>query len=1347
MDGLRDLPDGSTIIEFDNAAQLTAYLRDFQKFRCALFVMPTQQGNGLLVTANFRVQRRYAFLPDQGDELVRLVKHVEEFARKSLFLNPVSLMCFENVTTGTSQYLLVPRLQTTFKDRQAFEKSMFDTLVQWVEPRIGFRLSTFSARHISMWSSLCERIHAWAMIGRLRVPVKAVNESHLRQLESGFPLALMRARLPEIEKIIGNMRAPKGITVVAMESFDEAVTLLRTLKLACELLGQPTVIVESNVPCLSRIPDGAAILLNAVDYSLHAGTRSWVFENAEYRHITIFLHRSDGAFRSVMRSVKATSSSEPVSIELLPFTHRQTADWLLSFSLPQDYEKIQQAVQGFSRRDFTVLRQLSVMLASSSYVADGSRLLADFKALFLQGSMITLDRAERRLVEIICLCLERPDTAIVDFLFGERAADALDKLRDQGIVDEINGWFLTCKKPEAFIEIDPSESDSLLADYFDAEGKVCLSCYHAIRSGSLNDARVFPVALKGIADQEAPNSSKMALFSLVFEQIERGRIDSDREILLGFVVEGARLFEDDVDYLRRMRDFLRKLRFDPLQESDVFLFYLEALKRQGRYVEALDQGVGFVRALGLNIQRAPTNMNVFFEVLKTWASILRSGGKIIKLGEVDTTSRRSDVLNRVLWVLGGAAYMSTPKLLAVFSAVGVRLGLRYGIQQESMLGVAGFAYIEQEIALQRVWPASAKRAIAILEEARKATESQSGFGYDVRADLVEFGMVRPWHDGQLMTSIDRLREAYFEGTRSGDEEYALYCAAIGALTHLIAGGNLDQITREIETPFIHAIQANQRTTIKNFIMLSRFVSDCTGSAWDYHENDVPALSEPKKLVNLFAIDRTAAAVFYALAGFRALILGDYCTLEVLADFDADAMIEGVQGQQLSILITFICMMAHLRMSKPKVLPDKVSRRQAAKRLKDLKRWAKSAPLNFDGIATLAAALYRHRLRGGALEDLARACDVCASRGQMHFAAIAREHLGYAELNVAQMVDGRNNLEMAAKCYEIWGASKKTSQLRSMAARVFSVERNDPGPTESISSIVPYIRIKQFESLYDPVGQTLSEYLGSAFQTLSAHGVTKVGIVDPQSRQEMSYCTRTRSWGDFLVWKPLRSLLAKARLERDKSVVDTASGEILVWLGANGGSEHFLYALIEDSSSQKVHVVFQALKRHRGTIGLALAARSKGSPETERLAEFTTAGTEELRAALDHLSALDSEYADEAKKLLSGVISARVEMAMFLRSSRFSGFGERVTVLEQTPLDGITKELLNPLNVLITESTEAESFLRVYEIQVDGERKVMLAAGSDNRDSVAIDYPVTAVKLLKAIIAKERRSNFNSGGMG
>jgi diguanylate cyclase (GGDEF)-like protein len=460
-----------------------------------------------------------------------------------------------------------------------------------------------------------------------------------------------------------------------------------------------------------------------------------------------------------------------------------------------------------------------------------------------------------------------------------------------------------------------------------------------------------------------------------------------------------------------------------LDKVKVYEVKIQACIARNNRLAAVNTALPVLELLGEKFPRNPGTGAIIVSLIKTKALLTLKRDQSVTEPQLMTDPKKLAAM-RILWNIISAAYTAAPNLLPLLVFKMVRLSAKEGIAPESAFAYACYGMM--------------------LSGKMGYIQSGSHFG-DLALNLVErldlrehrtrtsffvYSFVRVW-DEPIRAGLKPLQEGYQTGLEVGDLEYAALSGSFYCTQSYAAGKELSELERETAKYCQAIAKLKQFTTLYLTQLYRQAILNLMGCSENTHRLIGQAYDEREVLPRLFETnERSIILATYVHKLMLSYLFGEYEEAvehsRVVEDYQ-----DGAPGTVLMPLIALYDSLLGLAMyDGGEEKARKAIRKKVSRHLKDLKKWAYHAPMNYANKSCLVEAeLYRVRGRHTQAADCySRAIALAKQHEFMNEEALANELAGRFYLDRGDTTVARAFITEARYWYRRWGALAKVAQI-------------------------------------------------------------------------------------------------------------------------------------------------------------------------------------------------------------------------------------------------------------------------------------------------------------------------------
>ncbi|NMG58676.1 GAF domain-containing protein [Geitlerinema sp. P-1104] len=494
----------------------------------------------------------------------------------------------------------------------------------------------------------------------------------------------------------------------------------------------------------------------------------------------------------------------------------------------------------------------------------------------------------------------------------------------------------------------------------------------------------------------------------------------------------------EATYLTGEFPAMEQLSKEGLEQAQSFLdqipihdINIQADIAQNRLPEALALAKSVLAQLGIHLPDHPTPQDTTIALAEVERKIAgRSRSELLNLPEMEDPEKQAAL--RILVTLVSITFVAYPALLPLVICEQVTLSLDHGNAPGSAFSYAGYGLILSNSGQFTQGVEFGNLALELQEKLQVKS---------LKAKILNqvYSMIFPWQK-PLRECLPMLQQGYEVGLETGDVEYAAYSILHHNEYEYFCGKNLNKFAEKL----IHYRQAleniNQRNTqtyqdiyyqaVLNLIEAPEKPTELVGTAYD-EQQSLP--------LHYQVDDRYAIYQVYLHKLILSYLFGEIDAGRQWADL-AKPYINGVPGLYFGAVFYFYDSLVQLAdyhqlpQEEQLGILERVEQNQ-----RNCKRWADSAPVNFQHKLELVAA-ERYRVLGemtAAMEAYERAIAAAKAAGYPQEEALACERAALFYRDWGKEKIAQVYLTDAYYGYIYWGAKTKVVDLERRYPRLLA----------------------------------------------------------------------------------------------------------------------------------------------------------------------------------------------------------------------------------------------------------------------------------------------------------------------
>jgi PAS domain S-box-containing protein len=431
---------------------------------------------------------------------------------------------------------------------------------------------------------------------------------------------------------------------------------------------------------------------------------------------------------------------------------------------------------------------------------------------------------------------------------------------------------------------------------------------------------------------------------------------------------------------------------------------------QKQYQQAIGKGLEILQQLGIKLSPYPQRLVLMRELIKTKAAFRgRSPEQLGRLGEITIPEKAAAL--RIMELLQIPAYLSSPKLMVLFAAIGVQITLKYG----NSSWAAGF-YAHYCMVLSSL--GKLEQSYLIGQLAMTLADRYGDLFITAKVKVIIPWFSQPWRK-DLRSSIPLMDESLRAAIDSGNLTFMGISTGMSMLTRFFAGISLDEIGDRMSDLQEVVIQSKDASSQQYFDLLLQTIQQLRGKS-----------PIPTELEEILGKEKPFLSTMYGFQTYVAYLLSD---ISVALRY-ADAQLRYESPETTGMTKIHIWLFDALTRLAAYPQSDRATKKQLLQRVtvlqKNLITRAKLMPGNFQHKCDLIEAEKCRVLAKftAAMELYDRAIAGAKAHKYLQEEALANElaakfYLEWGKEKIASVY-----LQEAYYCYTRWGATAKTNQL-------------------------------------------------------------------------------------------------------------------------------------------------------------------------------------------------------------------------------------------------------------------------------------------------------------------------------
>jgi PAS domain S-box-containing protein len=449
---------------------------------------------------------------------------------------------------------------------------------------------------------------------------------------------------------------------------------------------------------------------------------------------------------------------------------------------------------------------------------------------------------------------------------------------------------------------------------------------------------------------------------------------------------------------------------DVLDRLKVYEIIIQLHTIQKQYQQAIDRGLEILQQLDIKLAPRPHRWALMQELLKTKAAFRgQSPEQLASLGEIAIPEKAAAL--RIMELLQMPAYLSSPKLMVLFAASGVRITLKYG----NSPWAAGF-YAHYCMILSSL--GQLEQSYQIGQLAMTLADRYGDLFITAKVKVIIPWFSQPWRK-DLRSSIPVMDESLRAAIDSGNLTFMGISTGMSMITRFFAGISLDEIGDRMSDLQEVVIQSKDASSQQYFDLLLQTIQQLRGKSLVSDQLD-----------EISGKEKPFLSTMYGFQTYVAYLLSDIPT----ALRYADAQLRYESAETTGMTKIHIWLFDALTRLAAYPQSDSATKKQLLQRVtvlqKNLLTRAKLMPGNFQHKCDLIEAekcrvLAKFSL---AMELYDRAIAGAKAHKYLQEEALANELAAKFYLEWGKEKIAAVYLQEAYSCYIRWGATAKTDDL-------------------------------------------------------------------------------------------------------------------------------------------------------------------------------------------------------------------------------------------------------------------------------------------------------------------------------
>jgi predicted ATPase/GAF domain-containing protein len=485
----------------------------------------------------------------------------------------------------------------------------------------------------------------------------------------------------------------------------------------------------------------------------------------------------------------------------------------------------------------------------------------------------------------------------------------------------------------------------------------------------------------------------------------------------------AALLNGHLDLTHRLCDVILAHTASPLERARCYEIRVCALNAEKRFPDAVRAACEILGELRVRFPRRPRLLHTIVAFLGTRRRLLRA--PVERLATLDANDApEAKAAFRIMQAMYSSAYFGEPKLFPLLVCRHIDASLTFGNDDYSCVTYVAFAIV---LCARGDFSNASRLATVALELQRRPGAEM----HIAKVYLGRYAFVMPWTQ-HLRDSIPHLVEGTKAGIQLGDFEYAAHLITTHSLARLHCGSSLAELAPEFEQQCTKVASLGQERSIILERLFCQIVHDLRDGPSGEAPLGGPHYAESEMLPRCIQpIDENLAFHHFLAKMIICLFHGQRTSALEAATRAREFFEGGAFGIYLGAIFTFWESLLWVWSARGGEVRASTALRRAARGIRQLKRWARAAPMNFLNKLHLLEA---ERARTMGRSDVAathyeRAIELSQAHGYVHDAALAHECAAafYLERGMDRLA--RRYLRDAFSAYERWGATAVARRLQ------------------------------------------------------------------------------------------------------------------------------------------------------------------------------------------------------------------------------------------------------------------------------------------------------------------------------
>lgn len=467
------------------------------------------------------------------------------------------------------------------------------------------------------------------------------------------------------------------------------------------------------------------------------------------------------------------------------------------------------------------------------------------------------------------------------------------------------------------------------------------------------------------------------------------------------------------------------------RRTALHLIDLEAIILQNQPRLAVERALTLLRPLGITFPKRMRMLYTIAGLMRTRLRLSRWSDEALR-SQPELSDRRLNAAITLLGKVGTSAYVATPDLSPLITFKLLKFSLKQGYTVPTAMSFASYGSVMAGIM------GEIDTGYRFGELAVDVADRLQAPMIRCRARFLFNYLIRHWKQ-PLRTIAPHMEEVYQLGLEAGDLEYSAFALHTSVQLRLMAGDPLSEIVARV-TEVAEAIERLQQQTALRWVRTQQAFLE--GLMTPSETGPLQAVEIPVPEQH-HGSDRTAFFLAYSYRLQLHYLFGNIDQALVAAEqtqeyLDAATSAPTGPPYMLYASLSQLAWWPHASRRQRRRF-----RRGIQSLRKKFRHWARFAPENYDAAHHLLEAEF-HRSQNRftpALAHFQRAIQAAQTHRRLVEEAIAHERIGELYLQLDQSVAAAAHLSRAHFCYQLWGATAKTTQLRRRYAHLISASED------------------------------------------------------------------------------------------------------------------------------------------------------------------------------------------------------------------------------------------------------------------------------------------------------------------